>query len=69
MEFTVYSTPPKITGHIGGKYPISMNKLLKGYYHWDSEKEILGFLVDGESKTVRISDPIVKDIVVDIWKI
>jgi hypothetical protein len=61
--------PPDITGHVGGKDPISLKKLQKGDARWASEKEILGFLVDGEAKTVRISDAKAKDIVAEIRKI
>jgi hypothetical protein len=61
--------PPSITGHVGGKDPISLKKLQKGDARWDSEKEILGFLVDGEAKTVRISDARATDIVAEIRKI
>jgi hypothetical protein len=61
--------PPTVTGHVGGKDPISLKKLQRGDARWAAEKEILGFLVDGEAKTVRISDARGKDIVTEIRKI
>jgi hypothetical protein len=61
--------PPAVTGHVGGKDPISLKKLQQGDARWASEKEILGFLVDGETKTVRISDARAKEIVGEIRKI
>jgi hypothetical protein len=61
--------PPETTGHVGGKDPISLKKLQRGDARWNSEKEILGFLVDGAAKTVRISDARAKDIVAEIRKI
>ncbi len=61
--------PPKITGHIGGKDPISLKKLERGDARWAYEKEILGFLVDGATKTVRISNARSTDIVTEIRKI
>jgi hypothetical protein len=53
---------PEITGHIGGKDPISVKKLERGDARWHHEKEILGFLVDGAAKTVRISEAKATDI-------
>jgi hypothetical protein len=46
--------PPDVTGHKGGKDPVSLKKLQKGDAQWSHEKEILGFLVDGLNRTVRI---------------
>jgi hypothetical protein len=35
--------PPEVSGHTGGKDPISRKKLEKGDARFDVEKEILGF--------------------------
>jgi hypothetical protein len=61
--------PPEVTGHTDGKDPISWKKLLRGDGQWHPRKEILGFLVDGEAKTVRISDEKAAAIVAEIRKI
>lgn len=54
--------PPKTTGHVGGKDPISVKKLEKGDARWNPEKEILGFLMDGEARTVRLTQRKADDI-------
>ena len=48
--------PPNVTQHVGGKDPISQKKAIKGDIRWETTKEILGFLLDGVNKTVRIPD-------------
>lgn len=47
--------PPTATDHIGGKDPISVKKL--------HEKELLGFIVDGDAKGVRTSEAKLVDII------
>jgi hypothetical protein len=54
---------PEITGHIGGKDPISLKKLEQGDARWHHTKDIIGFLGNGETKTVRISEAKTTDIV------
>ena len=61
--------PPSVTGHTGGKDPISLKKLERGDARWASEKELLGFLVNGETKTVRISESKATDIVSELRRI
>jgi hypothetical protein len=46
--------PPEITGHCGGKDPISAKKLEKGDAQRAWEKDLLGFLFDGYLKAVRL---------------
>jgi hypothetical protein len=46
-----------------------LKKLQRGDARWASEKEILGFLMDGAAKTVQISNTRSKDIVGEIRKI
>jgi hypothetical protein len=48
---------PSITGHVGGKDPILLKKLERGHGQWHHKKEILGFELNGDAKTVRISEP------------
>jgi hypothetical protein len=48
--------PPEVSGHIGGKDPISRKKLEKGDARFEVEKEILGFMMNGADRTVRLSD-------------
>ncbi|MHA7856388.1 hypothetical protein [Marinobacter shengliensis] len=44
--------PPAVSGHTQGKDPISQKKLAKGDAGWDTAKAILGFQLDGNSRTV-----------------
>jgi hypothetical protein len=60
---------PEVTGHVGGKDPVSLKKLERGDARWHHEKEILGFLVNGQTKTVQISDAKATDIVTEIRRI
>ena len=61
--------PPAVSGHVGGKDPISQKKLEKGDARFDIEKEILGFLINGADRTVRLSEPKAKSIADDITKL
>ena len=58
-----------VTGHIGGKDPISLKKLQRGDGQWHHEKDILGFDLNGDTKTVRISQPKASDITQEIRRI
>jgi hypothetical protein len=48
------------------KDPISENKLQKGDGRWDTQKEILGYMLDGITRTVQLptdrADALVKEI-------
>jgi hypothetical protein len=61
--------PTAVTGHIGGKDPISLKKLQRGDGQWHHEKELLGFEVNGNTKTVRISHAKSTDIIQEIRRI
>jgi hypothetical protein len=54
--FAIHSVfpPPEVTGHEGGKDPISMKKLEKGDAKMARVKEILGFIVEGVGRTVGL---------------
>jgi hypothetical protein len=58
--------PPDVSGHVGGKDPISRKKLEKGDARFDVEKEILGFLLNGVDRTVRLSEAKAQAIASDI---
>jgi hypothetical protein len=60
---------PEVTGHIGGKDPISLKKLERGDARWHHEKDIFGFLVNGKTKTVRISKTKATDSATEIRRI
>jgi hypothetical protein len=60
---------PAVTGHKGGKDPISIKKLERGDGQWHHEKELLGFICNGNAKTVRISETKSADIVQEIRRI
>jgi hypothetical protein len=61
--------PPEVSGHVGGKDPISRKKLEKGDARFDIEKEILGFLINGVDRTVRLSDAKAQAIADEIVKV
>jgi len=46
--------PTNITKHVGGKEPISDQKLEKGDGNFETEKEMIGFEFDGVKRTVRL---------------
>ena len=48
--------PPATSGHEGGKDPISQKKLEANDARWAPEKTILGFVIDGATRTVRLPD-------------
>lgn len=48
--------PPESSGHMGGKDPISQKKLEANDARWAPEKIILGFVIDGAARTVRLPD-------------
>jgi hypothetical protein len=64
--------PPEVSGHTGGKDPISRKKLEKGDARFNIEKEILGFLINGVDRSVRLSevkvDALAKEIVAVLRK-
>ena len=60
---------PEVAGDTGGKEPISLKKLQKLDANWSSKKEILGLLVDGKAKNVRIPNTKAENIVADIQRI
>ena len=47
--------PPNHSGHHGGKDPISVKKLEAGDARWAQSKELLGFVFDGHSRTVHLT--------------
>lgn len=46
--------PPSVTGHKGGKDPISEKKASRGDTRFEITKELLGFDVDGKHRTIRL---------------
>jgi hypothetical protein len=47
--------PPARSGHVDGKDPISLKKLEAGDARWAQSKELLGFVFDGQSRTVHLT--------------
>ena len=47
--------PPNVTGHNGAD-PVSVKKLLKGEGVWAVRKEILGWVMDGSTMCIELSD-------------
>jgi hypothetical protein len=47
--------PPARSGHVGGKDPISLKKLEAGDAQWAHTKELLGFVFDGQARTVHLT--------------
>jgi hypothetical protein len=46
--------PPEVTKHTGGKDSVSIKKLEKGDAKFMTQKVVLGFLLDGKRRTVRL---------------
>jgi hypothetical protein len=46
--------PPELSGHTGGKDPVSEKKLAKGDARFTVEKVVLGFLLNGRDRTIRL---------------
>ena len=46
--------PVEVTGHVGGKNPISEKKLHDGDGIWSTQKPILGWLLDGARRTIQL---------------
>jgi hypothetical protein len=47
--------PPDRSGHVDGKDPISIKKLESGDARWAQSKELLGFVFNGQSRTVHLT--------------
>ena len=58
--------PPSATNSPGAKDPISEKKLHKGDGRWDTQKEILGYMMDGIDRTVQLptdrADALIKEV-------
>jgi hypothetical protein len=59
--------PSLVTGHISGTFPISV--IEGGNAQWHHKKEILGYLVNGETKTIRILEATADDTVMQLRRI
>ena len=45
---------PDVTGHTGGREPLYEKKTLRGKADWTPKKEVLGWLIDGNKRTVEL---------------
>jgi hypothetical protein len=61
--------PPSVTGNPDAKDPISEKKMLKGDGRWDTQKEILGYLLDGIHRTVQLPPTRAADLLKEIRSI
>ena len=54
---TVHSVfpPPEVTGH-SGQDPVPLKKLIEGEGLWDVQKEILGWMFDGVTRCIEITE-------------
>jgi hypothetical protein len=60
---------PAATGTPDAKDPISEKKMLKGDGRWDTQKEILGYLLDGVARTVQLPPDRAADLLKEIGSI
>ena len=60
--------PPEISKH-NGEDPISESKIAKGEGIWSTEKEVLGWIFNGDDYTIRLPKKKIKDIILQIRKI
>ena len=61
--------PPEISGHTGGKHPVSEKKAIRGDTRFEKTKEMLGFDLDGNARTVRLPTKKAEAIVTEIRKL
>ncbi|KAL7546138.1 hypothetical protein ACHAWF_014914 [Thalassiosira exigua] len=47
--------PPAITGH-AGEDPVSLKKLLAGEGLWEVRKEVLGWMMDGATRCIELTE-------------
>jgi hypothetical protein len=47
---------PDTTGHAGGREPVSEKKIRRGEADWTTRKVVLGWLLDGERRTIELTD-------------
>ena len=61
---TIHGIFPSLerSGHVGGKDPVSLKKLMAGDAQWAPTKELLGFVCDGSTRTVRLTQRKANDI-------
>ena len=43
-----------VMGHTGGREPVSKKKMLRGEVDWTPKKEVLGWLLNGDKRTVEL---------------
>jgi hypothetical protein len=60
--------PPEISGH-NGHDPVSLAKLIKGEGAWEYRKEVLGWILDGQTFTLQLPESKCKAITLLIKKI
>ena len=58
----IYEVSPTISGHVGGRNPVSLEKLQKGNARWSHLKVILGFLTNGDARTITVPPDKLKDV-------
>lgn len=58
--------PPEVTGHVNGKDSISRKKVERGDVRFAPTKEMLGFELDGQQRTVRLPKTKAESIVAEI---
>ena len=45
----------EVTGHVAGREPVSEKKVKRGEANWEVTKDVLGWLVDGDNRTVQLT--------------
>jgi hypothetical protein len=60
--------PPSVTGH-DGEDPVSQKKLEQGDSHWATRKEILGWIFDGQNRTIELPTDKVNKITAELHSI
>ena len=54
-ELTVCSLPPRVTGH-NGEDPVLLKKLDEGEGLWEVRKEVLGWMMDGATRCIKLAE-------------
>jgi hypothetical protein len=58
-----------VSDHTGGKDPVSIKKLERGDAQWSATKEILGYVLDGKARTIRLPSDKATRIITELHRV
>ena len=60
---------PEVTGHSQGREPVSKKKIKRGEADWTVRKVVLGWLLDGDRRTIELPDDKAKEYAEELRKL